>query len=188
MSLLKTPICDFGKKADFFELISTENELVNLNEIKGENGILIMFICNHCPYVVATIKDVVNVSKELKKCKINSIAIMSNDPADYPEDSFENMINFSKKYNFDFPYVLDKDQSIGKKYDAVCTPDFFGFNSNLELQYRGRIYELNNNVRPRVRAENSKNELLDSMLDIAKTGKGPQTQYPSMGCSIKWSK
>ena len=188
MSLLKTPICDFGRKAVFFDLISTENKLINLNEIKGENGILIMFICNHCPYVVATIEDVVNVSKELKKHKINSIAIMSNDPADYPEDSFENMINFSKKYNFDFPYVLDKDQSIGKKYDAVCTPDFFGFNSNLELQYRGRIYELNNNVRPRVRAENSKNELLDSMLDIAKTGKGPQTQYPSMGCSIKWSK
>ena len=114
-----------------------------------------MFICNHCPYVVSTIKDIVRVSKELKKHKINSIAIMSNDPTEYKDDSFENMILFAKKYNFDFPYVIDQDQSIGKKYDAICTPDFFGFNSKLELQYRGRIYELNNSVRPRVRAENS---------------------------------
>ena len=188
MTLTKTSICEFGKKADFFELKSTENKLINLDNIKGENGLLVIFICNHCPYVVATIKDIVETSKELKKYKVNSIAIMSNDPTDYPEDSFDNMIKFAEKYSFDFPYVLDEDQTIGKKYDAVCTPDFFGFNSNLELQYRGRIYELNNNVRPRVRADNSKNELLDSMIKISKTGKGPDTQNPSMGCSIKWFK
>ena len=184
MALLETPICDFGKKAENFKLKSTNNNFISLDEMKGENGTLIMFICNHCPYVVATIKDIVKTSKELKKHGVNSIAIMSNDPTDYSEDSFDNMINFAKKYDFDFPYVIDEDQSVGKKYDAVCTPDFFGYNSNLELQYRGRIYEMKN----KIRIENSKNELFDSMLNISKTDKGPKVQYPSMGCSIKWFK
>jgi len=188
MGLEKTPICEFGKKANYFELKSTKNELINLDNIKGENGLLIMFICNHCPYVISTIKDIVETTKELKKNKINSIAIMSNDPTEYKDDSFKNMILFAKKYDFDFPYVIDQDQSIGKKYGAICTPDFFGFNSNLELQYRGRIYELNNSVRPRVRAKNSENELLNSMIEVGKTGKGPKDQIPSMGCSIKWFK
>ena len=184
---LETPICNFGKKALPFELKSTENQIVSLNDIKGENGTLIMFICNHCPYVIATIKDIVLTSIELKKIKINTVAVMSNDPKDYPEDSFENMIKFSKKYNFGFPYLYDHDQSIGKSYEAVCTPDFFGYNSNLELQYRGRIYELNNKVRPRVRVENSQNELLNAMKIITETGNGPKNQIPSIGCSIKWS-
>ena len=184
---LETPICDFEKKASPFNLISTENKVVKLDDVKGENGTLIMFICNHCPYVVATIKDIVSTSIELKKIKINTIAIMSNDPKDYPEDSFENMVKFAKKYNFDFPYLYDKDQKVGREYDAVCTPDFFGYNSNLGLQYRGRIYELNNQVRPRVRVENSPNELLEAMRIIAKTGEGPKVQTPSIGCSIKWS-
>ena len=188
MTLEKPPVCEFGKKADFFSLKSTENKLINLDNIKGHNGLLLMFICNHCPYVITTINDIVKTSKELKKYKINSIAIMSNDPNEYKEDSFENMKLFSKKYNFDFPYVIDEDQSIAKKYGAVCTPDFFGFNSNLELQYRGRIYELNNNVKHRVRLENSKNELLESMIEVSKTGNGPEKQIPSMGCSIKWFK
>jgi peroxiredoxin len=109
---------------------------------------------------------------------------MSNDPTEHPEDSFENMIEFAKKYNFNFPYVIDEDQSVAIKYDAVCTPDFFGFNSNLKLQYRGRIYEINN----RVRVKDSKNELLESMINVAKTNKGPEIQSPSMGCSIKWFK
>ena len=113
---------------------------------------------------------------------------MSNDPTEYPEDSYENMIKFSKEYDFDFPYVIDESQEIGKNYDAVCTPHFFGYNSKLELQYRGRIYELNNNVRPRVKLENSRNDLLISMIEISKTGKGPSSQLPSMGCSIKWRK
>jgi len=188
MTLERPPICEFGKKADYFSLRSTENKLVSLDNIKSENGLLVMFICNHCPYVVSTIGDIVKTSKELKKHKINSIAIMSNNSTEYPEDSFENMTLFSKKYDFDFPYVIDEDQSIGRKYDAVCTPDFFGFNSKLELQYRGRIYELNNNVRPSVRLENSKNELLESMIEISKSGVGPKNQTPSMGCSIKWFK
>ena len=184
MSLTKTPICDFGKKAESFELKSINNELINLNNIKGEKGLLIMFICNHCPYVISVIKDIVDTSKKLKSYKVNTIAIMSNDPTAYPEDSFENMIEFSKKYNFDFPYVIDKDQSIAKKYNALCTPDFFGYNEKLKLQYRGRIRKLND-LNP---IKNSKNELLDSMINISITSKGPKIQFPSMGCSIKWFK
>ena len=183
---LQTPICDFGKKAPDFSLKSTQNKIISLNDVKGENGTLVMFICNHCPYVVATIKDIVDTCNELEKKGIKSVAVMSNDPTDYPEDSFENMIKFANKYNFGFPYIYDEDQSIGKKYDAVCTPDFFGYNKNLELQYRGRIYELNNEVRPRVRKENSKNELLNAMLQISESGEGPKDQVPSLGCSIKW--
>ena len=184
MTLTKTPLCKFGKKADYFELKSTDNEVINLNNIKGLNGLLIMFICNHCPYVIATIKEIVKTSKKLKKYKINSLAIMSNDTDNYPDDSFDNMILFAKKYKFDFPYVIDKDQSIAKKYDATCTPDFFGYNNNLELQYRGRIREFNN-LKP---VANSSNELLTSMIKISETGMGPETQKPSMGCNIKWFK
>ena len=125
MTLLKTPICEFGKKAENFKLKSTDNKVIDLNDVKGKNGTLIMFICNHCPYVVATIEDIVKTTNELKNNDINSIGIMSNDPTEHPEDSFENMIEFAKKYNFNFPYVIDKDQSVAKKYDAVCTPDFF---------------------------------------------------------------
>jgi len=180
-------ICEFGKKAPLFKLKSTENEIISLNDIKGENGTLIIFICNHCPYVIATIKDIVETSFELKKIKINTVAIMSNDPKDYPEDSFDKMIEFSKKYKFNFPYLYDEDQSVGINYGALCTPDFFGYNSNLELQYRGRIFELNNQVRPRIRMKNSINELLGAMQMIAKTGSGPKIQIPSVGCSIKWS-
>ena len=182
MTLTKTPICDFGKKADFFELKSIENKLINLNDIKGKNGTLIMFICNHCPYVKAVIDDIVDDCKNLEKEEIKSVAIMSNDQKNYSEDSFEKMISFSKKYKFNFPYLVDETQKVAKTYDAVCTPDFFGYNTNLELQYRGRIRELKD-LKP-VRNDNS--DLLKAMKLIAKTGKGPENQIPSMGCSIKW--
>ncbi len=182
MTLTKTPVCDFGKKADFFELKSTENKLINLNDIKGKNGTLIMFICNHCPYVKAVIDDIVDDCKNLEKEEIKSVAIMSNDQKNYPEDSFENMISFSKKYKFSFPYLVDETQKVAKTYDAVCTPDFFGYNANMELHYRGRIRELKD-LKP-VRNDNS--DLLKAMKLIAKTGKGPENQIPSMGCSIKW--
>jgi len=184
MALTKTPICDFGKKADNFNLKSTENKMITLNDVKGENGTLIMFICNHCPYVLATIKEVVKNCKELKNDGIKSLAIMSNDPKVYEEDSFENMIQFAKDNEFNFPYVIDETQKIGKAYGAVCTPDFFGYNNNLELQYRGRIRELND-LKP---TEHGESELLTAMKMIAKTGKGPEEQFPSMGCSIKWFK
>ena len=184
MALTKTPICDFGKKADNFNLKSTENKMISLNDIKGENGTLIMFICNHCPYVLATIKEVVKNCKELENDGIKSLAIMSNDPNVYEEDSFENMAQFANDNEFNFPYVMDETQDIGKKYGAVCTPDFFGYNKNLELQYRGRIRELKD-LNPVI---NGESELLIAMKMIAKTGNGPIEQFPSMGCSIKWFK
>jgi len=183
MTLTKTPICDFGKKADFFELKSIENKLISLNDIKGKNGTLIMFICNHCPYVKAVIDDIIDDCKNLEKEEIKSVAIMSNDQKNYPEDSFENMISFSRKYKFNFPYLVDETQKIAKTYGAVCTPDFFGYNANMELQYRGRIRELKD-LKP-VRNDNS--DLIKAMKLIVKTGKGPENQIPSMGCSIKWS-
>ena len=182
MTLTKTPICDFGKKADFFELKSIENKLISLNDIKGKNGTLIMFICNHCPYVKAVIEDIVNDCKTLEKEGIKSVAIMSNDTRNYQEDSFNNMIKFQKNYNFNFPYLIDETQEIAKKYDAVCTPDFFGYNNNLELQYRGRIRELKD-LKP-IRSDES--DLSKAMKLIAQTEKGPENQIPSMGCSIKW--
>jgi len=182
MALTKTPICDFGKKADYFELKSIDNKIISLNDVKGENGTLIMFICNHCPYVLAVIKNVVEDCKELEIDGIKSIAIMSNDPKRYEEDSFDNMVKFSKNYNFNFPYVIDETQQVAKTYGAVCTPDFFGYNKDLELQYRGRIRELQN-LKP---SKNGDSDLKKAMKMIAKSNKGPNEQFPSMGCSIKW--
>ena len=182
MTLTKTPICDFGKKAENFELKSTENKIITLNDAKGQNGTLIMFICNHCPYVKAVIEDIVNNCKTLENDGIRSIAIMSNDTKNYPEDSFDNMIKFAKNNKFNFPYLIDETQETAKKYGAVCTPDFFGYNKNLELQYRGRIRELKD-LKP---VRNSESDLLKAMKMVAKTGKGPAEQTPSMGCSIKW--
>ncbi|MDA9637785.1 thioredoxin family protein [Candidatus Pelagibacter sp.] len=179
---LKTPICDFGQAAKSFELKSTNNEIIKLNDVKGTNGTLLMFICNHCPYVKAVIKDIVEDCKNLKKLGITAVAICSNDAINYPEDSFENMIKFAKKHQFNFPYLFDETQNVAKNYDAVCTPDFFGYNNNLELQYRGRIRELDN-LKP-VRAGDS--DLYSAMKQIAETGKGPETQIPSAGCAIKW--
>ena len=184
MSLTKTPICNFGEKAKNFSLKSTENKKVSIEDIKGDNGTLIMFICNHCPYVKAIIKDIVEDVKFLENLGIKSAAIMSNDVKNYPDDSFENMISFSKTHNFSFPYLIDDTQKIAKEYGAVCTPDFFGYNKDLGLQYRGRIRELKN-LKP-VRVGDS--DLKNAMKLIAKTGKGPTEQIPSMGCSIKWFK
>ena len=179
---IETPICDFGQKAHDFELNSTENKLLSLEDIKGENGTLIMFICNHCPYVKAITKDLVEDCKILKKFGINSVAICANDAEKYPEDSFENMIDFAKKHNFNFPYLNDETQEVAKIYGAVCTPDFFGYNKNLELQYRGRLKELKNLIPVR----EGTSDLLEAMKQISETGKGPKDQIPSAGCSIKW--
>ena len=184
MTLTKTPICDFGKKAENFQLKSTDNKIISLNDIKGKNGTLIMFICNHCPYVKAVIEDIVNDTNALKKEGINSVAIMSNDTKNYPEDSFENMIKFSNEHKFNFPYLIDKDQEIAKKYNAICTPDFFGYNTKLELQYRGRMRE----VRDLKKISSGESDLKKAMDLISTTGNGPKNQFPSMGCSIKWFK
>ena len=184
MTLTETPICNFGEKAKNFNLLSAENKKVSLNDIKGKNGTLIMFICNHCPYVKAVIKDIVKDIKYLANLGIKATAIMSNDVKNYPEDSFENMISFSKLHNFNFPYLIDNTQHVAKEYGAVCTPDFFGYNKNLELQYRGRIRELKN-LKP---VQNGESDLLIAMKQIASSGTGPKNQIPSMGCNIKWFK
>jgi len=182
MSLTKTPICDFGKKAEDFNLKSTDGKILHLSDISGDRGTLIMFICNHCPYVKAVITDIVNDCKLLKDFGIKSIAICSNDVENYPEDSFENMVKFSKSHNFNFPYLHDETQEVAKKFDAVCTPDFFGYNKDLKLQYRGRIRELKE-LKPVRKGES---ELFLAMKSISLNGNGPKNQIPSMGCNIKW--
>ena len=182
MSLTKTPICDFGKKAENFKLKSTNNKFLTLNDVKGDKGTLIMFICNHCPYVKAVISDIVNDCKLLQNLDVSSVAICSNDVINYPEDSFDKMIEFSNSNNFSFPYLHDETQEIARKFDAVCTPDFFGYNKNLELQYRGRIREIKD-LKP---IRNGESELYLAMKMIAETGRGPIDQISSMGCNIKW--
>ena len=183
MPLVKTPVCDFGKKAESFKLKSINNQLISLNDIKGERATLIMFICNHCPYVKAIIKDLAKDCVDLKEEGINSVAIMSNDVENYPEDSFENMISFAKSNNFgELNYLIDETQDIAKKYGAVCTPDFFGYNNELSLQYRGRFKELKD-LKP---INDKVSDLKLAMKKIANSQIGPNEQIPSMGCSIKW--
>jgi peroxiredoxin len=184
MTLTKTPTCNFGEIAKNFNLISTENKRISLNDIRGEKGTLIMFICNHCPYVKAIIKEVSNDVKKLENLGIKSVAIMSNDVKKYPEDSFHNMASFSKINNFTFPYLLDSTQEIAKDFGAVCTPDFFGYNKNMELQYRGRFRELKNLIP----VNEGESDLFIAMKLISTTNAGPDKQIPSMGCNIKWFK
>ena len=183
MALTKTPVCDFGKKAEDFKLKSIENKIISLNDVKGEKATLIMFICNHCPYVKAIIRDLAKDCNQLKKDGISSVAIMSNDTKNYPEDSFDNMIKFADNNNFGSTnYLFDETQEIAKKYGAVCTPDFFGYNKNLELQYRGRFRELKD-LKP---INDGDSDLKIAMKMISKTQDGPKEQIPSMGCNIKW--
>jgi len=165
-----------------FELLSVDNNKYSLNSLVGEKGTVIVFICNHCPYVIAIAERLSFEAKELKKIGINTAAIMSNDVLAYPEDSFENMQKFSSKYNFNFPYLFDDTQEIAKNFNAVCTPDIFGFNSNLKLKYRGRI---DSGVMNRD-DKKIKRELFHAMEVISRIGIGPSKQYNSFGCSIKW--
>tara|TARA_B100001057_G_C22649103_1_gene871378 strand:- start:453 stop:1010 length:558 start_codon:yes stop_codon:yes gene_type:complete len=183
MALTKTPVCDFGKKAEDFKLKSIENKIISLNDVKGERATLIMFICNHCPYVKAIISDLTKDCNELKKDGVNSVAIMSNDTKNYPEDSFDNMIKFAKINKFgEINYLIDDTQEIARKYGAVCTPDFFGYNKDLQLQYRGRFRELED-LKP---ITNGDSDLKVAMKMISETQNGPKEQTPSMGCNIKW--
>ena len=171
-----------GLYIDQFQSFDEKN--YNFSDIKGKKGTLVMFICNHCPYVKSVIGRIVEDCKILQENGLGIIAIMSNDVNDPKyghEDSFDNMIKFSDTNQFSFPYVYDETQEIGRIYDAVCTPDFFGFNSDNELQYRGRLESSQKELMP-----NAKKELLEAMLQVAKTGKGPKEQIPSIGCSIKW--
>ena len=182
MVLLETPICDFGKKAVDFILPGVDGRTWSLQQCMGEKGLLIMFICNHCPYVKAVQERIVRDTRELKQFGIESVAIMSNDPAEYPEDSFDNMKLLAERLNFSFPYLFDETQEVAKQYDAVCTPDFFGYNADFELQYRGRLDASRKETAP----ADTRRDLFEAMKLIAETGRGPQEQIPSMGCSIKW--
>lgn len=179
--LLDTPICDFGWNAPDFTLHDPDGNSFTMQEYLGDRGLLIMFICNHCPYVIKIAQRLAEDTKILRKEGFNVLAIMSNDYKKYPDDSPENMKKFAKQHNFNFPYLVDEDQSVAKAYGAVCTPDFFGLNARGELQYRGRLDDARMDD-----ASHRKTELLDAMTMIASTGKGPQEQIPSMGCSIKW--
>ncbi len=175
------PICDFGWKAVDFQLEGIDGKTYSLEDVRGPNGTLVMFICNHCPYVKSVISRIVSDVEALQDKGIGAIAIMANDTDNYPEDSFDNMKAFAKAHGFGFPYVIDRSQEVAKAYDAVCTPDFFGFNAGLELQYRGRLDESKTTPVP-----NARRELLEAMSQIAETGEGPREQIASMGCSIKW--
>ena len=177
-----TPVCDFGWPAPDFELPGTDGKRYSLQSARGEKGLLVMFICNHCPYVKAVLDRIVRDAGELKCHGINCIAIMSNDPGEYPEDSWDNMVKVARELNFPFPYVLDETQAVAKAYGAVCTPDFFGFNSKLELQYRGRL----DASRKEAAAADVRRDLFEAMKLVAQTGQGPREQIPSIGCSIKW--
>ena len=178
----QTPVCDFGAPAPDFRLPGIDGRSWALEDCKGPNGLLVLFICNHCPYVKAINDKLVRDTAELKALGVNSVAIMSNDPSDYPEDSFDNMKRVAADYGYPFPYLWDETQEVAKAYGAVCTPDFFGYNANLELQYRGRLDASGRNPD----AGESGRELFEAMKQVAETGRGPAEQTPSIGCSIKW--
>jgi peroxiredoxin len=182
MVSLETPVCEFDKDIIDFSLPGVDGKVWTPELARGENGLLVMFICNHCPYVQSIRERIVRDTNELAKMGINSIAVMSNDPTDYEEDSFENMKLVAKEFNFPFPYVLDESQEVAQAYGAVCTPDFFGYNKDLKLQYRGRL----DASRKEAAAADVRRDLFEAMSAVAKTGQGPQDQIPSMGCSIKW--
>ena len=184
MVSLNPPVCDFGAKAHDFELPGTDGQNWTLTECMGEKGMLLMFICNHCPYVKAIHQRLLRDTAELRTIGINSVAISSNDVVEFPEDSFENMQLLAKELAFDFPYLLDENQEIARQYEAVCTPDFFGYNSKFELQYRGRLDASRKETAP----ADVKRDLFDAMKQISQTGHGPKQQIASIGCSIKWKK
>jgi peroxiredoxin len=177
-----TPVCDFGWQAVDFNLPGVDGQHHTLASAAGPNGLLLMFICNHCPYVKAVLDRIVRDTVELKTLGIGSIAIMSNDPGEYPEDSWDNMVQLARDQQFPFPYVLDETQAVARAYGAVCTPDFFGFNAKRELQYRGRLDESRKETAP----AGVRRDLFEAMKQVAQTGQGPREQIPSIGCSIKW--
>jgi len=181
MVSLTAPVCDFGWKAPGFRLRGTDGREYGLEDVRGPNGTLVMFICNHCPYVKAVIERIVRDCKDLQARGVGAVAILSNDPAEYAEDSFEHMVEFARDHAFTFPYLYDETQEVARAYGAVCTPDFFGFNAALELQYRGRLDASRREPVPAARRE-----LFEAMCAIARTGRGPREQIASIGWSIKW--
>lgn len=181
MALTRTPVCEFGKKAPHFRLLNVDGKYYSLKDCLKKNGLVIMFICNHCPYVKAILPRLIEDARALARLEVGCVAICSNDAKDYPEDSYKNMQLIAQAQAFPFPYLLDSTQETAKAYGAVCTPDFFGYNAQLELQYRGRLDASGIEA-----AAEAKRELLEAMTSIAKTGQGPREQIASQGCSIKW--
>ena len=177
----ETPVCDFGLAALDFRLPGVDGKIWTLSEARGKNGLLVMFICNHCPYVNAVIDRIIRDECELNDVGMRSVAIMSNNATNYPDDSFDNMKLLAQRLNFPFPYLYDETQEVAKAFGAVCTPDFFGYNKDLKLQYRGRLDASRKETAP-----DARRDLFDAMKQIALTGQGPKDQIPSMGCSIKW--
>ena len=182
MVSFETPVCDFDQEIIDFSLPGVDGNIWTPELIKGKKGLLVMFICNHCPYVKSIRERIVRDARELMVLGINSVAIMSNDPSEYAEDSFENMKAVADQFDFPFPYLIDEAQEVAKAYGAVCTPDFFGYNADLKLQYRGRL----DASRKETAAEDVKRDLFEAMKQVSETGRGPDNQIPSMGCSIKW--
>jgi len=179
----ETPVCDFGQPAPDFSLPGVDGNTYRLQDVRGPNGLLVMFICNHCPYVQAIRDRIVRDVKELQGLGIGAVAISSNDPADYPEDSFDNMKRIAAEWGLPMPYLYDESQAVAKAFGAVCTPDFFGYNKDLQLQYRGRLDESRKEGAP-----DARRDLFEAMKQVAGTGNGPRDQIPSMGCSIKWKR
>lgn len=175
------PVCEFGWRAPGFTLLATDGRTYSLQDIRGPKGTLVMFICNHCPYVTGAIDRIVTDAGALTELGIGVAAICSNDARAYPADSFDRMVEFAERHRFPFPYLHDESQEVARAYDAVCTPDFFGFDPELGLQYRGRLDEGGRVAKPGARRE-----LYEAMARVAETGRGPAEQTPSMGCSIKW--
>jgi peroxiredoxin len=182
MVLLHTPVCHFGEQAHPFSLPDAEGKIWTMEQLRGPRGLLVMFICNHCPYVKAIREKLVRDTRELADLGIGSVGIMSNDIHDYPEDAPEQMLKVAREFGFPFPYLIDESQEVAKAYGAVCTPDFFGYNDQLELQYRGRL----DAAGAQADAPDEPRELYAAMKQVAETGQGPEEQIASMGCSIKW--
>lgn len=182
MAGLSPPICDFGWPAPQLSLPGTDRKVHSFEDVAGPNGTLVMFICNHCPFVLAIIDRIIRDAKDLQALGIGVVGICSNDAKQYPADSFENMQLMSQKNDFPFHYLHDESQSVAKAYDAVCTPDFFGFNRDATLQYRGRLDASRMQPAP----DGQRRDLFEAMKQVAETGLGPGEQFPSMGCSIKW--
>ena len=183
MVALNPPVCDFGQPAPDFELTDTNGRRYRLADCRGPNGLLVMFICNHCPYVQAIIERLIRDCRELAPHGIGSVAIMSNDITAYPDDAPDKMRRWARELDFPFPYLHDAGQTVARAYGAVCTPDFFGYNAKLELQYRGRLDASGRNPGP----ADARRELFEAMQEIARSGRGPAAQTASVGCSIKWA-
>ncbi|ADE85572.1 thioredoxin family protein [Rhodobacter capsulatus] len=176
------PVCDFGWKAPDFRLPDTSGRFWSLDDIRGPKGLLIMFICNHCPYVQAILDRLQRDAEALMDLGIGVAAISSNDVGTYPQDGPEHMARLAAERGFRFPYLFDETQAVAKAYDAICTPDFFGFNAEDALQYRGRLDASGRQPGP----ADARRELYEAMVRVAETGQGPRDQIASLGCSIKW--